>query len=73
MKLTEVLFKQHIGWHLKQLWKIRSQRQVLLTKAEKVLKERGCEIEDAKQVISLKKKPVPYVIVMSKKCLLSLV
>lgn len=55
MKLTEVLFKQNIGWHLKQLWKVKSRRQILLTRAEKVLKEKGFQVEDAKDVVSLKK------------------
>lgn len=56
MKLTEVLCRQNIGWHLKQIWKIKSRRQVVLTRAEKVLKEKGVQIEDATEVISLKKK-----------------
>lgn len=56
MKLTEVLHRQHIGWHLKQLWKLKSRRQVVLTRAEKVLQERNVKIENATEVVSLKKK-----------------
>lgn len=61
MKLTHVLNKQHIGWHLKQIWKVQSKRPVAITKAEKVLKQRGVEVVDANDVITRKKVSERYV------------
>lgn len=62
MKLTQILLKQNIGWHLKQIWKVKSRRQVILTKAESILKEKGFKTEDANAVVSLKKPLKRYVI-----------
>lgn len=56
MKLTQILYRQHIGWHLKQIWKVQSRRQVVLTKAEKLLREKGVDIIDPNEFVRTKKK-----------------
>lgn len=60
MKFTQILCQQRIGWHLKQLWKVKSRRQVLLTRSEKILKEKGINVENANEVVNPKKPFEPY-------------
>lgn len=56
MRLTQILYRQRIGWHLKQIWKVQSRREVVLTKAEKILREKGVDIIDPNEFVSIKKK-----------------
>ncbi|XP_050294808.1 39S ribosomal protein L37, mitochondrial [Anthonomus grandis grandis] len=47
MRVTQILLKQHIGWHFQKHWRFQGKRRVNDTGAEKVLKEKGIPVEDA--------------------------
>lgn len=51
MKLTQVVFRQHIGWHFQQLWKLKSKRQIEQTKAHEVLKSKGVTIIEPDEIL----------------------
>lgn len=54
MRVTQILLKQHIGWHFQQHWRVQGKRKILNTSAEKVLKSKGIEIEDAREFLKEK-------------------
>lgn len=54
MKLTGVLYKQHIGRQLKKLWYVKRERKVSDTKTEGQLLKLGIEVKDPLEVISPK-------------------
>lgn len=50
MKLTRVLYKQHIGRQLKKLWYVKRERKVSDTKVEGYLSTLGIQVKDASEV-----------------------
>lgn len=55
MKFTQIVFRQPIGWHFKQLWKFKSERRIIETKAHEVLKTKGITITDPDEILYPKK------------------
>ncbi|KAG5321754.1 RM37 protein, partial [Acromyrmex heyeri] len=55
MKLTGVLYKQHIGRQLKKLWYVKRERKVNDTKTEGQLLKLGIEVKDPLEMISPKR------------------
>lgn len=51
MKLTRVLYKQHIGRQLKRLWYVKRERKVGNTKTEEYLSTLGIQVKDASEVV----------------------
>ncbi|KYM78433.1 39S ribosomal protein L37, mitochondrial [Atta colombica] len=54
MKLTGVLYKQHIGRQLKKLWYVKRERKVNDTKTERQLSKLGIEVKDSLEMINPK-------------------
>ncbi|XP_066142653.1 large ribosomal subunit protein mL37 [Euwallacea fornicatus] len=54
MRVTQVLSKQHIGWHFQNHWHVQGKRKVLKTAAETVLKAKGIKIVDPNQFLKEK-------------------
>lgn len=54
MKLTEILFKQHLGRVTRKVWYYQGKRTPLEYAAEKVLSARGLPVEDALEVVAPK-------------------
>lgn len=50
MKLTRVLYKQHIGRQIKRLWYVKRERKVIDTKEEEYLSKLGIPVKDASEV-----------------------
>ncbi|CAG9768034.1 unnamed protein product [Ceutorhynchus assimilis] len=71
MRVTQILFKQHIGWHFKKHWLVQGKRKVVETGAEKILRQKGIVVKDPTEflrekipfekfeVVGFKDKPVP--------------
>lgn len=59
MKLTRVLYKQHIGRQIQKLWYVKRQLKVGDTKAEEYLSTLGISVKDPLEVISPKKEELP--------------
>lgn len=55
MKLTQIVFRQPIGWHFQQLWKLKSKRRIIETKAHEVLKSKGATIIEPDEILYPKK------------------
>lgn len=55
MKLTRVLYKQHIGRQIKNIWYVQRQRKIGDTKTEEYLSTLGIPVKDSLEVISPKK------------------
>ncbi|KAG5321448.1 RM37 protein, partial [Pseudoatta argentina] len=55
MKLTGVLYKQHIGRQLKKLWYVKRERKVSDTKTEGQLLKLGIEVKDPLEMVNPKR------------------
>jgi len=60
MKLTGVLYKQHIGRQLKKLWYVKRERKVNDTKIERQLSKLGIEVKDSLEMINPKQEFPKY-------------
>lgn len=61
MKITQVLYKQHIGRQIRKLWYIKRERQISNDKIDKYLTEKyRVEIKDALEVSSPKQTFTKY-------------
>ncbi|KAL6260383.1 hypothetical protein P5V15_007912 [Pogonomyrmex californicus] len=50
MKLTRVLYKQHIGRQIAKLWYVKRERKIPITKTEGYLSTLGIQVKDASEV-----------------------
>lgn len=64
MRITQICFRQPIGWHFQQLWKYQSKRRILRTKAHKVLAERNITVTEPEEILYPKKPHEKYVSVV---------
>ncbi|XP_076258499.1 mitochondrial ribosomal protein L37 [Rhynchophorus ferrugineus] len=46
MRITQSLLRQHIGWHFEKHWNVQRKRVPIQTGVDKILREKGFEIED---------------------------
>lgn len=44
MKLTQILYKQNIGWHFKKHWQVQAKRKPLKTEGMKILEDKGVHL-----------------------------
>lgn len=56
MKLTQILFKQHIGRQTRTNWYSQGKKRVMETFSEKSLADRGIHVVDPKEIL----KPVEH-------------
>lgn len=49
MRLTKVLFAQHLGWHTKMKWRTQKRRTIFNDKSAANLKEMGLPVIDPLQ------------------------
>ncbi|XP_012525067.1 39S ribosomal protein L37, mitochondrial [Monomorium pharaonis] len=54
MKLTQVLYKQHIGRQIRRLWYVKRERKVSDTKTENYLSTLGISVKEASEIINPK-------------------
>lgn len=55
MKLTKILFQQHIGKHFEKHWRVQGQRKVYETGALKTLRDKGIPVTRAEDFLQDKK------------------
>lgn len=58
MKLTVILFRQHIGWHFKKHWRVQGKRKITETSALKILKQNGIPVYEPKDILGKKQLPL---------------
>lgn len=51
MKITFVLYRQHIGRHFKRHWWEQSKIKPIQTKAEEVLREKGIQVYEPDDIL----------------------
>lgn len=51
MKLSSILYAQHLGFHFKLLWKVKSVIKARDTGAEAILAKKGVQIYDPKDIL----------------------
>lgn len=54
MKITQILYKQHIGRSIAKLWFVKRERVIQNTQAEQYLSRFGIEVKDPKDVLQPK-------------------
>ena len=58
MKLSQILFKQHIGRQARQHWYIQGKRTPVDMLTEKVLTSKGITVIDAKEIFKPERKKI---------------
>ncbi|XP_030759393.1 39S ribosomal protein L37, mitochondrial [Sitophilus oryzae] len=54
MRKTPCLFRQHIGWHFQNHWKVQGRRRPLDTGIENILNEKGIQVENPREFLKEK-------------------
>nr|CAH7728461.1 unnamed protein product [Callosobruchus chinensis] len=55
MRISPVLFRQHIGWHFTKHWAVQGKRKPTNTGAEKILKQKGVQVFKPEDILYEKK------------------
>ena len=51
MKLSPILYAQHLGFHFKLLWKVKGAVKARDTGAEAILAKKGIQVFDPKDIL----------------------
>lgn len=52
MKITQILFKQHIGWHFAKHWHVQARKKPLATPALKILQDAGIPVHKPEDILT---------------------
>lgn len=64
MKITQILYKQHIGWHFVKHWRIQARKKPLKTDAFKALEAQGIPIYTPQDILKEERTFEKYFILM---------
>lgn len=55
MKITQILFKQHIGWHFKKHWQVQAKKTPMKTEVIDMLKNKGIHLHKPEDFLNEKR------------------
>lgn len=65
MKITQILYKQHLGRMIRTLWHIKRERKIVSTKTEECLTKFGITVKDPTEVFPKKEKQRYFFLIVS--------